>query len=117
MNRFQIFILARLLGISTMVSTFPSSKIRSMDFAIHDSALGKGYPSCDKTYSALLGTKPVEGLVLNQSTWAKSESNLRLCTTLAFSPVVEEEFLVADLLRYPAGFPEAFFIEPVSEWD
>jgi hypothetical protein len=36
------------------------------------------YPSCDKTYSALLGTKPVEGLVLNQSTWAKSESNLRL---------------------------------------
>jgi hypothetical protein len=40
-----------------------------------------------------------------------------LCTTLAFSPVVEEEFLVADLLRYPAGFPEAFFIEPVSEWD
>jgi hypothetical protein len=52
-------------------ATFPSSKIRSMDFAIHDSSLGKGYPSCDKTYSALLGTKPVEGLVLNQSTWAK----------------------------------------------
>ena len=42
-------------------ATFPSSKIRSMDFAIHDSPLGKGYPSCDKTYSALLGTKPVEG--------------------------------------------------------
>jgi hypothetical protein len=40
-----------------------------------------------------------------------------LCTTLAFLPVVEEEFLVADLLRYPEGFPEAFFIEPVSEWD
>ena len=39
------------------------------------------------------------------------------CTTLAFLPVVEEEFLVADLLRYPEGFPEAFFIEPVSEWD
>ena len=57
--------------------TFPSSKIRSMNFAIHDSSLGKGYPSCDKTYTALLGTKPVEGLVLNQSTWAKSESNLR----------------------------------------
>jgi hypothetical protein len=59
-------------------ATFPSSLIRSMDFAIHDSSLGKGYLSCDKTYSALLGTKPVEGLVLNQSTWAKSESNLRL---------------------------------------
>ena len=59
-------------------ATFPSSKIRSMDFAIHDSSLGKGYLSCDKIYSALLGTKPVEGLVLNQSTWAKSESNLRL---------------------------------------
>jgi hypothetical protein len=43
-----------------------STWIRSMDFAIHDSSLGKGYPSCDKTYSALLGTKPVEGLVLNQ---------------------------------------------------
>ena len=65
-----------------MVSTFPSSKIRSMDFAIHDSAPGKGYPSCDKTYSALLGTKPVEGLVLNQSTWAKSESNLRLMSSV-----------------------------------
>jgi hypothetical protein len=41
-------------------ATFPSSKIRSMHFSIHDSSLGKGYPSCDKTYSALLGTKPVE---------------------------------------------------------
>jgi hypothetical protein len=40
---------------------------------IHDSSLGKGYPSCDKTYTVLLGTKPVERLVLNQSTWAKSE--------------------------------------------
>jgi hypothetical protein len=36
-------------------------------------------------------------------------------TTLAFLPVVEEEFLVADLLRYPEGFPESFFIGPVSE--
>jgi hypothetical protein len=63
-------------------ATFPSSKIKSMDFAIHDSSLGKWYPSCDKTYSALLGTKPVEGLVLNQSTWAKSESNLRLMSSV-----------------------------------
>jgi hypothetical protein len=53
-----------------------------MDFAIHDSAPGKGYPSCDKAYSALLGTKPVEGLVLNQSTWAKTESNLRLMSSV-----------------------------------
>ena len=58
------------------LATFPSSKIRSMDFAIHDFSLGKGYPSCDKTYSVLLGTNPVEGLVLNQSTCAKSESIL-----------------------------------------
>ena len=29
------------------------------------------------------------------------------CTTLAFLPVVEEEFLVADLMRYPEGFPRA----------
>ena len=35
--------------------TFSFSKIRSMDFAIYDSSLGKGYPSCDKTYSTLLG--------------------------------------------------------------
>jgi hypothetical protein len=63
-------------------ATFPSSKIKSMDFAIHDSSLGKWYPPCDKTYSALLGTKPVEGLVLNQSTWAKSESNLRLMSSV-----------------------------------
>ena len=39
------------------------------------------------------------------------------CTTLAFLPVVEEEFLVADLLRYTEGFPEPFFIGPVSECD
>ena len=57
-------------------ATLPSSKIRSMDFAILDSSLGKGYPSCDKSYSALLGRKPLEGLVLNQSTWAISESSL-----------------------------------------
>ena len=63
-------------------ATFPSSKIRSMDFAIHDSSLDKVYPSCDKAYSSLLGTKPVEGLVLNQSTWAKSESNLRLMSSV-----------------------------------
>jgi hypothetical protein len=31
--------------------------------------------------------------------------------------VVEKEFLVADLLRYPEGFPEPFFIGPVSEWN
>jgi hypothetical protein len=49
-------------------ATFPSSKIRSMDFAIHS--------------FALLGTKPVVGLVLNQSTWAKSESNLRLMSSV-----------------------------------
>lgn len=55
-----------------------TNKIRDKDFVIHDSTLGKGYPSCDRVYSALLGTKPVEGLVLNQSTWSKSESNLRL---------------------------------------
>ena len=29
-----------------------------------------------------LGTKPVEGLVLNQSTWVKSESNLRLMSSV-----------------------------------
>ena len=33
-----------------------------------------------------------------------------LCTTLGFLPV-------ADLLRYPEGFPELFFIGPISEWD
>ena len=62
--------------------TFPFSKIRSMDFAIHDSSLGKGCPSCDKTYSALLGRKPVEGLVLSQLTWAKSDSNIRLMSSV-----------------------------------
>ena len=63
-------------------ATFPSSKIRSMDFAIHDSSLDKVYPSCDKAYSSLLGTTPIEGLVLNQSTLAKSESNLRLMSSV-----------------------------------
>jgi len=36
------------------------------------------HPSYDKAYSALLGTQPVEGLVLSQSTWAKSENSFRL---------------------------------------
>ena len=39
------------------------------------------------------------------------------CTALFFLPVVEEEFLIADLLRYPEGFPEPFFIGSVSEWE
>ena len=73
-------------------TTFPSSKIRSMDFTIHDSSLGKGYSSCDKTYSSLLGTKPVEGLVLNLSTWATSESNLRLTSSVLGTT---EHFMVA----------------------
>ena len=34
-----------------------------------------------------------------------------------FLLVVEKEFLIADLLRYPEGFPEPFFIGPVSEWN
>lgn len=34
--------------------TFHSSKIRSTELAIHDSSLGKGYPTCRGT-----GSKPV----------------------------------------------------------
>ena len=41
----------------------------------------------------------------------------RTITYYTFSPVVEEEFLVADILRYPESFPEPFFIGPVSEWN
>jgi hypothetical protein len=62
------------------ISDFHSSKGTGNKY--NGSSLGKGYPSCDKSYSALLGTTPVEGLVLDQSTWAKSESNLRLMSSV-----------------------------------
>lgn len=73
-------------------STFPVSKVRIKDFDIHDSSIGKGYPSCDRSYSSLLGTKPVEGLNLSQSLWSKSESNIRLSSSILGTA---EHFLAA----------------------
>jgi hypothetical protein len=34
-------------------------------------------PVCDKSFSQLLGAKPVDGLRLSESLWAKSENLLR----------------------------------------
>jgi len=69
-----------------------TSKIRSMDIAVHDSSLRKGCPSCDKTYSTLLGTKPVEGLVVNKPIWVKSESSLRIMSSILG---IAEHFMAA----------------------
>jgi hypothetical protein len=52
-------------------------RIRLQDFEIHDSSIGKTAPVCDKSFSQLLGAKPVDGLRLSQSLWAKSENLLR----------------------------------------
>ena len=57
-------------------SSFPGN-FKSKDFEIHDSSIGKMAPVCDKSFSQLLGAKPVDGLHLSQSLWAKSENLLR----------------------------------------
>jgi hypothetical protein len=57
-------------------SSFPGN-FKSKDFEIHDSSIGKTAPVCDKFFSQLLGAKPVDGLRLSQSLWAKSENLLR----------------------------------------
>ena len=53
-------------------------KIRSKDFDIHGSSVGRVAPVCDKVYSNLLGAKPNDGVSLNKTVWSKSENNLRL---------------------------------------
>ena len=57
-------------------SSFPGN-LKSKDFEIHDSSIGKTAPVCYKSFSQLLGAKPVDGLRLSQSLWAKSENLLR----------------------------------------
>jgi hypothetical protein len=49
-------------------SSFPGN-FKSKDFEIHDTSIGKTTPVCDKSFSQLLGAKPVEGLRLSQSLW------------------------------------------------
>jgi hypothetical protein len=57
-------------------SSFPGN-LKTKDFEIHDSSIGKTAPVCYKSFSQLLGAKPVDGLRLSQSLWAKSENLLR----------------------------------------
>ena len=57
-------------------NSFPGS-FKSKDFEIHNSTIGKTAPVCDKPFSQLLGAKPIDGLRLSQSLWAKSENLLR----------------------------------------
>jgi hypothetical protein len=58
-------------------SSFPGN-FKSKDFEIHDTSIGKTTPVCDKSFSQLLGAKPVEGLRLSQSLWP----NRRSCTVV-----------------------------------
>ena len=69
-----------------------SGKFKSKDFEIHGSSLGKSVPSCDKLMSQLIGAKPVDGLRLSQSLWAKSENCLR---SLSHVLGTAEHFLAA----------------------
>jgi hypothetical protein len=57
-------------------SSFPGN-FKSKDFEIHDSSIRKTAPVCDKSFTQLLGAKPVDGLRLSQSLWAKSENLFR----------------------------------------
>jgi hypothetical protein len=47
------------------------------DYQIFNSTLGRLVPTYDKAMSNLLGSKPVDGLRLSQTTWSKSENLLR----------------------------------------
>ena len=57
-----------------------SGKVKSKDFDIHSSSLGKTAPECDKSFSNLLGTKAVDGLRLSHQVHHRSEAMLRLST-------------------------------------
>jgi hypothetical protein len=57
-------------------SSFPGN-FKSKDFEIYHSSIGKTVPVCDKSFSQLLGAKPVDVLRLSESLWAKSENLLR----------------------------------------
>lgn len=69
-----------------------SRTVRSKEFQIHESSLGRMAPVCDKSFSAALGSKPTEGLQLSQSIWTKSENNLRILSNVLQTA---EHFLAA----------------------
>ncbi|CAC5405169.1 NUP205 [Mytilus coruscus] len=54
-----------------------SDHFKYKDFDIFNSSLDRLVPICDKSFSSLLGTKPVDGLRLTQTVWAKTENLLR----------------------------------------
>jgi hypothetical protein len=55
-------------------------------------SIGKTAPVCDNSFSQLLGAKPVDGLRLSQSLWAKSENLLRSASHVQGTA---EEFLLS----------------------
>ena len=57
-----------------------ASHFKVKDFDIFDSTLGKFVPTCDKNMSALLSSKPVDGLRLSQASWSNSENMLRVAS-------------------------------------
>ncbi|VDI83747.1 Hypothetical predicted protein, partial [Mytilus galloprovincialis] len=67
-------------------------RCRSKDFEIHGSSLGMSAPACDRAFSSLLGSKPLDGLRLSQASYVKSENNLR-CLTFVLETA--EHFLSA----------------------
>ncbi|CAG2245168.1 unnamed protein product [Mytilus edulis] len=77
-------------------------RCRSKDFEIHGSSLGMSAPACDRAFSSLLGSKPLDGLRLSQASYVKSENNLR-CLTFVLETA--EHFLSAagSLLKDKGG--------------
>ncbi|VDI31922.1 Hypothetical predicted protein [Mytilus galloprovincialis] len=49
-------------------------RCRSKDFEIHGSSLGMSAPACDRAFSSLLGSKPLDGLRLSQASYVKQLS-------------------------------------------
>ncbi|KAL5008232.1 hypothetical protein ScPMuIL_013813 [Solemya velum] len=65
---------AQLSGFSP--SSFPGVFLVK-DYQVYNSTLGRIVPTCDKSMSNLLGSKPCDSLRLSQALWSKSENLLR----------------------------------------
>ncbi|VDI68574.1 Hypothetical predicted protein [Mytilus galloprovincialis] len=85
-------------GSNSLVSDLPLTQgCRSKDFEIHGSSLGMSAPACDRAFSSLLGSKPLDGLRLSQASYVKSENNLR-CLTFVLETA--EHFFVSSWVSF-----------------
>ena len=73
------------------LASFPEF-LSTKDHQVHNSTLGRKGPLCERSFATLIGSRPVDGLRLSQSVWAKTESLLRVTSQALTSA---EYFLAA----------------------